>query len=346
MPWISSRGLKESIKINRVGTGSEPVPTKTVGIFSFPMGIPDHNILSPEIAQALLDKISSGSLLLDIQIAPGSYSNFTHLLTAQDTEGSEFRIVVRRYRVFGHYDRGQKARREFTVLQCACRNGIPAPQPLYLDETGDLLGILGIVTRYVPGTQVETPADPIAWARTLAETLAKIHATQCDPVTRGLLLDANAEATWFIRSERIPDYMSIHPDGDRVWQVVRSSFPGLQAVPATLVHLDYWPGNVLWEGDRIAAVVDWEEAAFGDPTIDVAYCRMDMILSGLPKAADEFLSAYQSATSHHLANLGFWELAAAARPMFSPQGWVDQSPAKERFAQFIAGAMEKHTGER
>jgi len=65
---------------------------------------------------------------------------------------------------------------------------------------------------------------------------------------------------------------------------------------------------------------------------------MDMILKGLSQAADEFLRVYEAASGHPLVNLGFWELAAAARPMFSPQRWVDQSPQKEDFSQFIAQA--------
>ena len=121
-----------------------------------------------------------------ISLAPGSYSNLTHIVIARDASGDEFRIVVRRYKIFGLYDRGEKARREFTALQCACRNGVPAPQPLYLDEVGELLGIPGIVTRYVPGSQIHSPVDPIAWAHTLAQTLAKIHAVPCDPVTRSI----------------------------------------------------------------------------------------------------------------------------------------------------------------
>jgi hypothetical protein len=42
-----------------------------------------------------------------------------------------------------------------------------------------------------------------------------------------------------------------------------------------------------------------------------------------------------------VANLGFWELAAAARPMLNPVGWVEESPARERFRQFIADAQER-----
>lgn len=300
---------------------------------------PDYNVLPPIIARDLLKRIFPGSHLIDIRLAPGSYSNFTHILTVREPSGAEFSIVVRRYQAFGHYDRGQKARREYAALQCACRNGIPAPQPLYLDDDGALLGIPGIVTRYVPGAQVESPADPLAWARALAETLARIHAVPLDFTPRSLLLDANDEATWFLHSESIPDFMRDHPDGGRVWQAVRSGFPRLLPVPPTLVHVDYWPGNVLWDNGRVSAVVDWEEAAFGDPAIDVAYCRMDMALRGMPQAANEFLHAYETTTGHPLANVGFWELAAAARPMFSPQGWVDQSPQKEIFSRFIDQAI-------
>jgi aminoglycoside phosphotransferase (APT) family kinase protein len=299
---------------------------------------PDKNTLSTEIAQKLLKEISPGSQLIDIRLAPGSYSNFTHFVTARDSSRAEFCIVVRRYQAFGHYDRGQKARREFAALQCAARCGIPAPQPIYLDETGAVLGIPGIVTRYVPGAQIESPADPITWARSLAETLARIHAVPPDMAPRDLLLDANAEATWFLRSAKIPDFMQAHPEGERVWQAVQMGFPRLEPVPPTLVHVDYWPGNILWDSGQISAVVDWEEAALGDPAIDVAYCCMDIALKDLPGAAEEFLRAYEAAVGHPIANLGFWELAAAARPMFTPQGWVDQSPQKELFSGFIAQA--------
>lgn len=301
----------------------------------------EHQILPVKIVQTLLEEIFPGSQPITIRLAPGSYSNFTHIVTALEPGKAEFSVVVRRYQAFGHYDRGQKARREFAALECACQNGIHAPQPLYLDDTGDLLGIPGIVTCYVPGSQIESPDDPLPWARCLAETLARIHAVPVDIAPRSLLLDANKEATWFLHSEQIPEFMQNHPDGEGLWHNIKRAFPRLEPVPSTLVHVDYWPGNILWDGGRISAVVDWEEAALGDPAIDVAYCRMDILLRGFHKAADEFLHAYENAVGHRLKNLCFWELAAAARPMFSPQGWVDQSPAKERFAQFITGTMQK-----
>ena len=108
------------------------------------------------------------------------------------------------------------------------------------------------------------------------------------------------------------------------------------------MHIDYWMGNVLWNQGRITAVVDWEEAACGDPGIDVAYCRMDMCLNGIGhRAADEFLNVYEAEIGRRVANLGFWELAAAARPMFNPAGWLTEPLVQERFGQLIADARRR-----
>jgi aminoglycoside phosphotransferase (APT) family kinase protein len=84
------------------------------------------------------------------------------------------------------------------------------------------------------------------------------------------------------------------------------------------------------------AVVDWEEVGRGDPAIDVAYCRMDFFMAGLPDAGNEFLRVYEQATQRKVANLGFWGLAAAVRPMFS---WNLDAVGLERLDGFISDAL-------
>jgi aminoglycoside phosphotransferase (APT) family kinase protein len=291
--------------------------------------------------QALLLEIAPGSTLVSITPLPGSYSNFTHRVDARSADGSSLCVVLRRYKTFGSYDRGEKARREFKTFELLQRHGIPSPQPLFLDEHGVVLGTPGTVTSYVPGTQIESPSDPVRWARALAVMLARIHAIPCDRAARSFLLDADEEATWFLRSGVAPDYMQAHPDGAAVWQTVHDLWPRRQYIQPGLVHIDYWPGNVLWDQGQITAAVDWEEAAYGDPAIDVAYCRMELFLSGMGHATDAFLDAYETKAGRSAANLAFWELAAAARPMFHPEGWIAESPAKEEFRSFIANATRR-----
>jgi aminoglycoside phosphotransferase (APT) family kinase protein len=302
----------------------------------------DTNTPSQEAIQSILDIISPGSDFLQIHSLEGDFSNSTHLVDARTFDGSLFQVVVRRYAIFGNYDRGEKARREFRTLQLLKDHGSPVPEPLYLDDDGTLLGSPGIVTRYVPGRLIMSQPYPAEWTEILAKTLAGIHTIPIDVTNTPFLLDANREALWFLESkDSIPGYMSAYPKGMAVWEAMLEYLPKLIKVKPSLVHIDYWPGNILWNNGTISAVVDWEEAAQGDPNIDVAYCRMDMFLTGMSEAADMFLETYEVAMNKPAANLGFWELAAAVRPMFNPDGWISKSPAKERFADYVDAAIQR-----
>lgn len=297
---------------------------------------------SPKSLQALVDIVLPGSTFLAVHPLEGDFSNSTHLMDAQAPDGSVIRLVTRRYAIFGNYDRGEKARREFKTLQLLKNNGIPAPEPVYLDDTGTVLGSPGIVTHYVPGKLILSEPYPAAWAEKRARFLADIHTIPIDELETSFLLDANREALWFLNKDHaIPDYVTAHSKGIAAWNAMLEYWPKLIEVPPALVHIDYWSGNILWENGEISAVVDWEEAAQGDPGIDVAYSRMDILLSGMSEAADRFLDAYTEAVNKPVANLGFWELAAGIREMWHPSCWISESPVKERFADFIDAAIER-----
>lgn len=300
-----------------------------------------HNDLpSQETVQALLEAIAPGSTTSAILPLAGSYSNSTHLVEALSANGSPIRLVVRRY---VHGNRAKKARVEFRTLAFLQGHDVPAPKPLYLDGDGALLGTPGIVTSYVYGEQVMSPSDPVVWARDLAVMLARIHSIPCHEAAKSFLLDGNSEATWFLRDGIVPEYMNAHPDGAMVWQMVNDLQPDLEQVEPSLVHLDYWRGNILWgQGQMmITAVVDWEEAAYGDPGIDVAYCYMELVIMGMIEASNQFLKVYEAEMGRPVANLGFWELAAAARPMFDIAGWITEPSKGENFRQFIANARKR-----
>lgn len=302
----------------------------------------DENVTSPEALQSLLGIILPGYVFLSAHSLEGDFSNSTHLVDAEAPDGSVVHIVTRQYAVFGDYDRGEKARREFKTLQLLRSHAAPVPEPLYLDDSGMILGSPGIVTRYMPGRLIMSQPYPEEWAEILAKTLADIHVIPIDVLNTPFLLDANREALWFLGSNNsVPDYVSAHPKGMALWQAMIEYIPKLINVTPSIVHIDYWSGNILWDKEVISAVVDWEEAAQGDPGIDVAYCRMDMIMSGMSEAADRFLKTYEMQVNKPVANLGFWELAAAVRPMLNPAGWISESPAKERFAEFIDDAIQR-----
>jgi aminoglycoside phosphotransferase (APT) family kinase protein len=282
----------------------------------------DINPLSEQIAQALLNNLAPGSQLLSIAVAQGSFSNYTHIVTAKLKDSSSYKVVVRRYKVFGDYDRGEKAVREFKAFELLNQHQVPGPQALYLDKTGEVLGIPGIVTKFVEGSLVmDTPSDPLDWARKLAKTLARIHSIPCGQEEQKFLLKGNDEVSWFVKFDTPPTYMQEYPGGADLWHLMKDLYPKLQADTPALLHIDYWSGNILWHENEISAVIDWEEAAYGDPACDVAYAMMNIILMGFPEAADEFLKVYKSELGCGIKNLEFWKLAASVRPMTDPEDW-------------------------
>ncbi|MBC7879180.1 MAG: phosphotransferase [Anaerolineales bacterium] len=301
--------------------------------------------LTEQIAQNLLNIIAPDSLLTSITVPDGSFSNYTHIVSAKLKDGSPYQIVVRRYKVFGDYDRAEKARREFKTFQLLNQHQVPAPEVLYLDETGGVLGIPGIVTRFVEGKLImDAPSNPLDWARKLAKTLAKIHSIPCKEEEQKFLLRGNEEATWFLKYDAPPKYMQEYPGGADLWHLMKNLYTKIQADVPVLLHIDYWSGNILWDENEISAVIDWEEAAYGDPAVDVAYARMNMILMGLPNAADEFLQVYEAETGRKVENLGFWELAAAIRPMTDPADWKvtnTEGLSQDIFQQFMDGARSR-----
>jgi aminoglycoside phosphotransferase (APT) family kinase protein len=298
---------------------------------------------SEQNAHTLLNILAPGSMLASITVPDGSFSNFTHILEARRKDGTLYKVVVRRYKIFGNYDRGEKARREFKTFELLNRYQVHAPEALLLDESGDILGSPGTVVSFVPGNlKMDTVSEPLAWARKLAYTLAKIHSIPCGEEEQRFLLKGNTEATWFLNGESPPAYMQEYPGGSEVWCSLRDQFPTIQPIPPVLLHLDYWSGNILWHEDEISAVIDWEEAAYGDPGVDVGYALMNITLMGLPDAAHKFLQAYEFEMGNPVRNLGFWKLAVTVRPMTDPQGWrIDRSPGKDIFLNFVEEAKKK-----
>jgi aminoglycoside phosphotransferase (APT) family kinase protein len=76
--------------------------------------------------------------------------------------------------------------------------------------------------------------------------------------------------------------------------------------PSVLLHGDYWQGNTLWRDGRLVAVIDWEDAAFGDPLADLANARLELLWWLGCKAMDDFTERYASLR-------GAFEPAALAR---------------------------------
>ena len=141
----------------------------------------------------------------------------------------------------------------FHALGLATAHGVPAPEPIYLDETGEVLGVPGFVTRFVDGQQVAKPLDTREWAETLAEILLRIHAIKPGE-DRRLLFDGHDEGLHFLREDWSKKKEG-HPLSAGIFDAVRELQSAIVPGPSVLVHMDYWHGNVLWHENRVSAVL-------------------------------------------------------------------------------------------
>lgn len=132
----------------------------------------------------------------------------------------------------------------------------------------------------------------------MAAMLARIHKTSLEDFP---LLPA--------RNDPLPELFDflVDPAEADAWRA-RLSHLGdtAYAGPPVLLHGDLWPENLIWKDDRIAAVLDWEDAAVGDPLSDVACTCLEVRYIFGRDGMDTFRNAYAHRTAIDPARLTLW----------------------------------------
>ena len=307
--------------------------------------------LSLPHAQRVVEVAVPGQRVLAVMPAAAAFTNSVHLLDTASAAGRRRRLVAK---LLTDDPDPERAAAEFNGLRIARSHGIPVPEPVYLDAAGELLGTPLVVSGFVAGAQQANPTDVERWAEELAHLLARVHAIRPTARQRRSIYAGNELGLYFL-SGAWPRKMAGHPLSNRIYRVIRELRPRIRRTEPVFLHMDYWPGNVLWAGDRISALLDWDAAAYGDPALDVGYLRMNLYLRGIREAADLFLDCYE-AIAGPVQNLGFWELACAARPLPHPAQWIpasremgDLTATDDRAAtdyyEFVAAAIRRaHAG--
>lgn len=187
---------------------------------------------------------------------------------------------------------------EFALLGGLRRAGLPVPDPLLIDLSGEVLPAPYMVISFVAGAPEPEALDP-ALAQ-MAGFLARLH--DLDPAA----LDLPALPG---RDDPLPELLDYLPPD---LAGLRGALAGrrLGAPPrASLLHGDFWPGNILWRGCDIAAVIDWEDAALGDPLADLAGCRVELLWRHGEAAMEAFTAHYRRLRgAPDAARLAGWEL--------------------------------------
>ncbi|HET8909528.1 MAG TPA: phosphotransferase [Ktedonobacterales bacterium] len=204
---------------------------------------------------------------------------------------------------------------EFRLLQLLRAAGLPAAAPEYLDQSGEIFATPVVVVGYIEGEPLLRLDDAPTLVPQLAAQLARIHHVDCSLDDLSFLPTQND--LWAAKCATRPAQLDNSLDEGRIRDTLENAWPLAQINPSCLLHGDYWPGNVLWRDGHIVGVIDWEDAATGDPLADLANSRLEVLWAfgsdAMHRFTHEYARHYAAAAPLDLTNLPYWDLCAALR---------------------------------
>ncbi len=220
---------------------------------------------------------------------------------------------------------------EFAVLQVAHAAGVAAPRPLFLCRDTAIIGREFFIMERLPGIaaahrltrEPDLVPDPDALLHALGANLARIHAIRPPlaalaalPVPTGNPALA-AVAEYRGQLDRLDD---AHPALE--WGLRWCERHAPPTFDVTLIHRDYRTGNYLVDAGRLAGVLDWEFAGFGDPREDLGWLTARCWRFAGPEReaggiaqVEPFLRGYESLAGRRIAReeLDYWQVMAHLR---------------------------------
>jgi aminoglycoside phosphotransferase (APT) family kinase protein len=216
---------------------------------------------------------------------------------------------------------------EAAVLRAAFDAGVTAPEPLFVEGDGGLLGVPFYIMRRATGVaagyRLVKAAPSPALARDLGRQLGRLHAIR--PGAAGLdFLPLPADS---IIDDCLDAYRGWLGDAVGTDPVLAYGLRWLdrrRAVTGELVlsHRDYRTGNYMVDEGRLTAIIDWEFAGWSDPMEDIGwFCaacwrfgRRQNEAGGIGDRAD-FYAGYEEASGRRVDHkaVGWWEVMAHLR---------------------------------
>ena len=265
-----------------------------------------------------------GAKLRQYEKLKGGVSADVTLLELQVETNAMARLVLREH---GASHCGHPAALEFELLRSLHQLGLAVPEPIAWGDADGVDWHPFVLLRYIDGS-TDIPASAVEkHIRVMAEELVTIHGSRTDSLPalpsrsdpRPELLDfLPPEAEW----HRLRDYVA---------RLESSAFSG----EPVLLHGDYWPKNLIWQDEKLVGIIDWEDAAVGDPLSDVACACLELSYLYGDWGSQVFLNAYREIKPIDPMRFALWQAYVAAAGNRSMANW-GLDPERERFMRQVA----------
>ena len=235
------------------------------------------------------------------------------------SDGSAKKMIVRQH---GEVDRKRNphiAADEFRLLYILHSAGLATPAPFYLDQSGEIFPIPYIVIEYIEGKTEFAPAHLPDFILQLATNLVKIHRVVASNPDMSFLPEQEEFYTEKLRQR--PAIVNESLNEGRIRDILESVWPLPRRNSLVLLHGDFWPGNLLWKDGQLVGIIDWEDAALGDPLADIANSRLEILWAFGLEAMQRFTQQYQSMTVTDFTCLPYWDLCTALRRITQIAQW-------------------------
>lgn len=296
--------------------------------------------------EQVIYKLAHQSKLLRSWELKGGVSAQVTALEIERPDGQRQKLIVRRHGAADLQRNPQIAADEFRLLHSLHFAGLAVPRPYLLDQSGEIFATPYVVLEYMEGQPEFAPAHLSDFLLQIATQLARIH--QADGAKLDISFLPQQETIYAGRLRARPAQVDESLDEGRIRDALEAIWPLPQRNPAVLLHGDFWPGNLLWQDGWLVGVIDWEDAAIGDPLADLANSRIELLWAFGSDAMQQFTQQYQALTSVDCANLPYWDLCVALRHAAHAAAWATYAYAehamREGYRWFVTQAFEQLSG--
>lgn len=242
-------------------------------------------------------------------------------------------------------------RREAEIYRALSSTDLPVARFIALHPTQQAL-LLEVVSGDGRFSLVRDGARSTAIARDFIQCLARLHAL--DAVQLGLTVSGSKIAD-HVRAQldEIDALIAFrggvpHAELTLALRWLRNNIPDYDGRPV-LVQGDTGPGNFMFEGDRVSAIVDWELAHVGDPMDDLAWVSLRSVQEPFPDLEERF-TEYEIASGHRvdMDRIRYYRVLAEAKIMAMGHGFdggdrggSEGSGSGDTGAQLIFGQLHR-----